>query len=68
VGRLGRNPKRSLLTHESISSDGRTEKLLIIPIAGGITRPPAKKKRIPNLLKELETDLNPESINPSSDK
>jgi hypothetical protein len=36
-------------------------------MAGGITKPLAKKKT-PKLLKELETDLNLESINPNSDK
>jgi hypothetical protein len=36
-------------------------------MARGITKPPAKKNT-PNLLKELETDLNPESTNPSSNK
>jgi hypothetical protein len=36
-------------------------------MAGGITKPPAKKKT-PKLLKELETNLNPESTNPSSNK
>jgi hypothetical protein len=36
-------------------------------MAGGITKPLAKKKT-PKLLKELETDFNPESINPSSNK
>jgi hypothetical protein len=54
-----------ILTHESISSNKRAEEHLIIPIARGTTEPPAKKKT-PKLLKELETDLNPESINPSS--
>jgi hypothetical protein len=53
--------------YKSISSDKRTKEHFIIPIAGGTTEPPAKKN-IPKLLKELETDLNPESINPSSDK
>jgi hypothetical protein len=36
-------------------------------MAGGTTEPPAKKKT-PKLLKELETDFNPESTNPSSNK
>jgi hypothetical protein len=36
-------------------------------MARSTTKPPAKKKT-PKLLKELETDLNPESINPSSNK
>jgi hypothetical protein len=36
-------------------------------MAGGTTEPPAKKKTL-NLFKELETDLNPESTNPSSNK
>jgi hypothetical protein len=55
------------LTHESISSNRRAEKHPIIPIARGTTEPPTKKKTL-KLFKELETDLNPESINPSSDK
>jgi hypothetical protein len=54
-------------THESISGDGRAEEHPTTPMAGGTTEPPAKKKT-PKLLKELETDLNPESTNPSSDK
>jgi hypothetical protein len=57
----------TILTHESISSNRRTKKHPIILIARGITKPPAKKKT-PKLFKELETDLNPESINPSSNK
>jgi hypothetical protein len=56
-----------ILIHESISNDRRAKKYLTIPIARGTTEPPAKKKT-PKLLKELETDFNPESINPSSDK
>jgi hypothetical protein len=56
-----------ILTYKSISSNRRAEEYPITPIAGGITEPPAKKKT-PKLLKELETDLNLESINPSSDK
>jgi hypothetical protein len=36
-------------------------------MARGTTKPPAKKKT-PKLLKELETDLNPESTNPSNNK
>jgi hypothetical protein len=36
-------------------------------MARGTTEPPTKKKT-PKLLKELETDLNPESTNPSSNK
>jgi hypothetical protein len=56
-----------ILIYESISNNRRTEEYPIIPIAGGITEPPAKKKT-PKLLKELETDLNPESTNPSSNK
>jgi hypothetical protein len=36
-------------------------------MAGGTTEPPAKKKT-PKLFKELETDFNPESTNPSSNK
>jgi hypothetical protein len=55
------------LTYESINSNRRAEEHLIIPIARSTTKPPAKKKT-PKLLKELETDLNPESINPSSNK
>jgi hypothetical protein len=55
------------LTYESINNDRRAEKHLIILITRGTTEPPAKKKT-PKLLKELETDLNPESINPSSNK
>jgi hypothetical protein len=57
----------TILTHESISSDRRAEKHPTILIARGTTKPPAKKKT-PKLLKELETDLNPESTNPSSNK
>jgi hypothetical protein len=56
-----------ILTHESISSNKRAEEHSITLIAGGTTEPPAKKKT-PKLFKELETDLNPESINPSSNK
>jgi hypothetical protein len=56
-----------ILIYKSISSNRRTEEHPIIPIAGGITKPPAKKKT-PKLFKELETNLNPESINPSSNK
>jgi hypothetical protein len=55
------------LTYESISNNRRAKEYPIIPIARGTTEPPAKKKT-PKLLKELETDLNPESINPSSNK
>jgi hypothetical protein len=55
------------LTHESISSDRRTEEHPIILIARSTTKPPTKKKT-PKLLKELETDLNPKSINPNSNK
>jgi hypothetical protein len=55
------------LIYESISSDRRAEEYLTIPIARGTTEPPAKNKT-PKLLKELETDLNPESTNPSSNK
>jgi hypothetical protein len=36
-------------------------------MAGGTTKPPAKNKT-PKLLKELETNLNPESTNPSNNK
>jgi hypothetical protein len=53
--------------YESISSDRRAEEYPITPIARSTTKPFAKKKT-PKLLKELETDLNPESINPSSNK
>jgi hypothetical protein len=56
-----------ILIYESISSNRRAEEYPIIPIARSTTEPPTKKKT-PKLLKELETDLNPESINPSSDK
>jgi hypothetical protein len=56
-----------ILTYEPISNNRRAEEHPTTPIAGGITEPPAKKK-IPKLLKELETDFNPESINPSSNK
>jgi hypothetical protein len=55
------------LIYESISNDRRTKKHPTIPIARSTTEPPAKKKT-PKLLKELETDLNPESTNPSSNK
>jgi hypothetical protein len=55
------------LIYESINNDRRTEKHPTILIARGTTEPPAKKKT-PKLLKELETNLNPESINPSNDK
>jgi hypothetical protein len=53
--------------YKSISNDRRAKKHPTTPIAGGTTKPPAKKKT-PKLLKELETDLNPESTNPSSNK
>jgi hypothetical protein len=56
-----------ILIYESISSDRKTKEYPIIPITGGTTKPPAKKKTL-NLLKELETDFNPESTNPSSNK
>jgi hypothetical protein len=56
-----------ILTHESISSNRRAEEHPIIFIARNTIEPPAKKKTL-KLLKELETDLNPESINPSSNK
>jgi hypothetical protein len=56
-----------ILTHESISSNKRAEEHPITPIARGTTEPPAKNKT-PKLLKELETDLNPESTNPSNNK
>jgi hypothetical protein len=56
-----------ILTYESISNDRRAEEYLIIPMAGSTTKPPTKKKT-PKLLKELETNLNPEFINPSSNK
>jgi hypothetical protein len=36
-------------------------------MAGSTTEPPTKNKT-PKLLKELETNLNPESTNPSSNK
>jgi hypothetical protein len=57
----------TILTYKSISSNKRAKEYPIIPIARSTTKPLAKKK-IPKLLKELETDLNPESINPSSNK
>jgi hypothetical protein len=56
-----------ILIYKSISSDGRAEEYPTILMAGGTTEPPVKKKTL-KLLKELETDFNPESINPSSDK
>jgi hypothetical protein len=55
------------LIHKSINNNRRAEKHPITPIARGIIKPPTKKKT-PKLFKELKTDLNPESINPSSDK
>jgi hypothetical protein len=55
------------LIYKSISSDRRAEEYPIIPIAGSTTKLPAKKKTL-KLLKELETNLNPESTNPSSNK
>jgi hypothetical protein len=56
-----------ILTYKSISGDRRTKEHPIILIARSTTEPPAKKKTL-KLLKELETDLNPESTNPSSNK
>jgi hypothetical protein len=56
-----------ILIHESINSDRRAKEYFITLIAGGITKPPAKKKTL-KLFKELETDLNPESTNPSNNK
>jgi hypothetical protein len=56
-----------ILIYESISSDRRAKEYPIIPMAGGTTEPPAKNKT-PKLLKELETNFNPESTNPSSNK
>jgi hypothetical protein len=56
-----------ILTHESINNNRRAEEYLIILITRGTTKPPAKNKTL-KLLKELETDLNPEFINPSSNK
>jgi hypothetical protein len=50
-----------------INNDRRAKKYPIILIAGGTTEPPAKKKT-PKLFKELETDFNPESTNPSNNK
>jgi hypothetical protein len=41
-------------THESISNDGRAEEHPRTPIAGGTTEPPAKIKKMPNLLKLLK--------------
>jgi hypothetical protein len=55
------------LIYESINSDRRAKEHPITLIARGTTKPPAKKKT-PKLLKELETDFNLESTNPSSDK
>jgi hypothetical protein len=54
-------------TYKSINNNRRTKEYLITPITRGTTKPPAKNKT-PKLLKELETDLNPESTNPSSNK
>jgi hypothetical protein len=54
-------------TYKSISSDRRTEEHPTTSMARGTTEPLAKKKTL-KLLKELKTDLNPESTNPSSDK
>jgi hypothetical protein len=56
-----------ILTHESISNDRRAEEHPTIPIARGTTESLAKKKTL-KLLKELETDFNPESTNPSNNK
>jgi hypothetical protein len=56
-----------ILIYKSINNNKRTKKHPIIPMARGTTKPPVKKKT-PNLFKELETDLNPESTNPSSNK
>jgi hypothetical protein len=56
-----------ILIYKSISNNRRAEEHLITLIAGGTTEPPAKNKT-PKLLKELETNLNPESTNPSSNK
>jgi hypothetical protein len=56
-----------ILIYKSINSDRRAEEHPTTPIAGGIIEPPAKKKT-PKLFKELETNFNPESTNPSSNK
>jgi hypothetical protein len=56
-----------ILIYKSINSDKRTKKHLIIFITRSTTELPALKKTL-NLFKELETDLNPESINPSNNK
>jgi hypothetical protein len=57
-----------ILIHKSKNNYRRTEEYPKTPIVGGTTEPPAKKIRTPNLLKGLETDLNPESIDPNSNK
>jgi hypothetical protein len=54
-------------THKSINSNRKTKKHPTILMVRSTTKPLAKKKT-PNLLKELETDFNPESTNPSSNK
>jgi hypothetical protein len=56
-----------ILIYKSISNNGKAEEHPITLIARGTTEPPAKNKT-PKLLKELETDFNPESINPSNNK
>jgi hypothetical protein len=56
-----------ILIYKSINNNRRAKEHPTILIARGTTEPPAKKKT-PKLFKELETDINPESINPSSNK
>jgi hypothetical protein len=56
-----------ILIYKSINNNRRTEKYPRISITGDTTKPPTKKKTL-KLFKELETDLNPESINLSNDK
>jgi hypothetical protein len=53
--------------YKSINNNKRAKEHPITLIARGTTKPPAKNKT-PKLFKELETDLNPESTNPSSNK
>jgi hypothetical protein len=56
-----------ILIYKSISNNRRAKKYPRILITRGTTKPPTKKKT-PKLLKELETDFNPESTNPSNNK
>jgi hypothetical protein len=62
-------PAFDLITsiYKSISNNKRAEEHPRTLIAGDTTKPPAKKKTL-ELFKELETNLNPESINPSNNK